>query len=104
MPVSFEHEALIDLIRQRPESVADLLRRQFDVKVPAFRKAVLLQADLTNVMPAEFRADAVIAFEDPDPEAEEPVYAVVVEVQLQPVARKLRVWPVYVATVYARLG
>jgi hypothetical protein len=32
------------------------------------------------------------------------VYAVVVEVQLQPVARKLRVWPVYVATVYARLG
>jgi hypothetical protein len=99
VPVSFEHEALIDLIRQRPESVADLLRRQFDVKVPAFRKAVLLQADLTG----DFLADAVIAFEDPDPEVEEPVYAVVVEVQLTPVTRKKFVWPAYVATVYARL-
>ncbi|GAA0944265.1 hypothetical protein [Virgisporangium aurantiacum] len=103
MPVSFEHEALIDLIRQRPESVADLLRRQFDVKVPDFRRAVLLPADLTNVMPTEYRADAVIAFEDPDPDVEEPVYAVVVEVQLRPLARKKYVWPVYVATVHARL-
>jgi hypothetical protein len=71
--------------------------------VPAFRKAVLLPADLTNVMPTEFRADAVVAFEDPDPDVKEPVYAVVVEVQLQPVARKKLVWPVYVATVHARL-
>lgn len=103
MSPSFEHEALIDLIRQRPESVADLLRGPLGLKVPSFRKAVLLPADLTNVMPAEFRADAVIAFEDPDPDVEEPVYAVVVEVQLRPVARKRRVWPVYVATVHARL-
>jgi hypothetical protein len=68
--------------------------------VPAFHKAQLSAGELTDVAPTEYRADAVVTLNV----ADNPVLAVVVEVQLRVDARKRRTWPAYVATLHARLG
>jgi hypothetical protein len=67
--------------------------------VPAFERAQLSSSDLTDVTPTEYRADAVVNLDGDNGT----VLAVVVEVQLRADPRKRRSWPVYLATVRARL-
>jgi hypothetical protein len=69
------------------------------VEVPDFRTARLSSGDLTDVAPTEYRADAVVTLDGDS----SPVLAVVVEVQLRIDPRKRRTWPVYVATLHARV-
>jgi hypothetical protein len=91
------HEALIDLVRQQPRFTADLLRQQMNVEVPPFTDARFAEATLNELVPVEYRADAVVLFEDPMP-----VFGVVLEAQLQPDERKRFTWPVYVTAARAR--
>ncbi|HET8681366.1 MAG TPA: hypothetical protein VFM54_05780, partial [Micromonosporaceae bacterium] len=93
------HEVLIEMFRDRPSLVADLLARPLGVALPEFHKAQLSSGELTEVMPTEYRADAVVTLDV----ADTPVFAVVVEVQLRVDARKRYTWPAYVANLYARL-
>jgi hypothetical protein len=58
-----------------------------------------VSAELTDIQPAEYRADMVIQLCDND----DPVFGIIVEVQLSPVERKRFVWPAYVANLRARL-
>ena len=58
----------------------------------------IYSADLTDVQPTEYRADLVLRLLDGVEEL-----GVVVEVQLSQDRRKRFVWPVYVATLRARL-
>jgi hypothetical protein len=97
---SRRHELLVEMFRDRPALAADMLAGRLGVAVPAFDKAWLSSGELTDVKPTEYRADAVVTLKAGD----DPVFAVVVEVQLRIDARKRRTWPVYVATVHARLG
>jgi hypothetical protein len=99
MPTAL-HEAVIDMFRQRPTLIADLLSEQLGMKVPKFGSAWLASAELNDVAPTEYRADAVITLNA----AKNPVLATVIEVQLQVDHQKRRSWPAYVATAYARLG
>lgn len=92
------HETLIEMVRNRPAVVADLLAGPLDVKVPPFEEALLSSGDLTEVVPTEFRADGVVTLQG----TEGPTLAVVVEVQLRVDPRKRETWPVYFATVHAR--
>jgi hypothetical protein len=94
------HEVLIEMFRDRPALAAELLSGPLGLPVPVYEQAVLSSAELTDVTPTEYRADATVTFSAGD----EPVLAVVVEVQLRADARKRRTWPAYVATLYARLG
>src|SRR5512142_2344033 len=94
------HELLIEMFRDRPELAADLLAGPLGLPVPEFGQARLSAAELNDVTPTEYRADAVVTLDV----ADAPVFAVVVEVQLRPDKRKRRSWPAYVATLYARLG
>lgn len=94
------HEVLIEMFRDRPGLAADLLAGPLGIKVPEFHQAKLSADALTDVAPTEYRADAVVTLNV----ADNPVFAVVVEVQLRVDARKRRTWPAYVATLYARLG
>ncbi len=94
------HEVLVELFRHRPALVAELLTSPLGVPVPAFQQAHLSANDLTNVTPTEYRADAVITLADGD----DPVLAVVVEVQLGTDEHKRRSWPSYVVNLHARLG
>jgi hypothetical protein len=67
------------------------------VSLPAFTQAQVVSSDLTDIQPAEYRADMVIQLSDG-----KPVYCIIVEVQLSPKDRKRFVWPAYVANLRAR--
>jgi hypothetical protein len=92
------HEVLLELFRNRPLLAPDLLRDALHVELPKFSEARIGSADLTEVQPAEYRADLVVLLLDGVP-----VFGIVVEVQLSPDGRKRFVWPAYVATLRARL-
>jgi hypothetical protein len=92
------HEVLLELFRNRPLLAPELLRDALHVELPKFSEARIGSADLTEVQPAEYRADLVVLLLDGVP-----VFGIVVEVQLSPDGRKRFVWPAYVATLRARL-
>ncbi|MEV4511917.1 hypothetical protein AB0K00_23475 [Dactylosporangium sp. NPDC049525] len=93
------HEMLIEMFRERPVLAAELLGGPVNVAVPRFDEARVSPGDFTDVVPTEYRADAVVTLSDHNTT----VLAVVVEIQLKADARKRRTWPAYVATLYARL-
>lgn len=92
------HESHVLLFRNQPSLAAELVGRVLGVDVPPRREARLFSADLTEVQPAEYRADLVVQLWD-----ERPVFAIIVEVQLQVDERKQFVWPTYVTNLRARL-
>lgn len=93
------HESHLLLFRNQPALAAELIRGALGVELPAFGEARLASADLTEVQPAEYRADVVVELWADGA----PVYGIVVEVQLARFARKKFVWPAYVANLRARL-
>jgi hypothetical protein len=96
------HEALVEMFRQHPEFAAMLLHDEFGVDLPAYRRASLPSADLTEAAPTELRPDAIVTFAaDGDPD--KPVLAVVVEVQLGRDLDKHWSWPLYLAKLRARM-
>jgi len=97
--LSYEHEVLVELFRDRPALAAELLTGPLGVSVPAFEQARVSAADLTDLAPTEYRADAVVTLMVGDT----PVLGVVVEAQLSDDGRKRWAWPPYVANLYARL-
>ena len=66
--------------------------------LPAYSEVRLESTDLTDLAPAEYRADLVVLLVDGTP-----VLGIVVEVQLRRDDRKRFTWPVYVAGLRARL-
>jgi hypothetical protein len=94
---SLTHEALLLLFRNRPELAPELLREALGVELPAYTEVRVESADLTEVAPAEYRADLVVLLVDG-----KPVLAIAVEVQLARDDRKRFTWPVYVAGLRAR--
>lgn len=94
---SITHEAWVLLFRNRPELAPKLLRDALGVTLPAYATARIEAADLSDVNPAEYRADLVVLLVDG-----KPVLAIIVEVQLQKDERKSFTWPVYIAGLRAR--
>lgn len=89
---------LVLLFRNRPELAPDLLRESLHVELPAYSEVRLESAELTDVVPTEYRADLVVLLVQG-----RPVLGIVVEVQLSPDPRKRYSWPVYLASLRARL-
>ena len=94
---SLSHEALLLLFRNRPGLAPELLREALGVELPAYTEIRVESSDLTEVVPAEYRADLVVLLVDG-----KPVFAIVVEVQLARDDRKLFTWPMYGAGLRAR--
>jgi hypothetical protein len=94
---SLDHELLIELFRKQPELAAQLLRDALHVELPAYTEARLASSDLTELVPTEFRADAVVLLVDG-----KPVLGVIVEAQLSRDERKRFTWPAYVSVLRAR--
>ena len=92
------HEALLLLFRNRPTLAPELMRDALRCELPAFTEARIDSADLTDVKPAEYRADLVVLLLDGVP-----VYGIIIEAQLARDPRKKFVWPVYAASLRARL-
>lgn len=87
-----DHEVLVDLFRNRPSLAAEILVEVLGLSLPPYTGARLASVDLTEIQPAEYRADAVVVLLDGDI----PVRAIVVEVQLAIDPRKRFSWPAYV--------
>ncbi len=71
-----------------------------DVVVPGYESAEVGSADLSEVVPTERRADAVVTLNDRDGGA---VLGIVVEVQLGRDGDKSYTWPSYVISLRQRL-
>lgn len=95
------HEGVVELIKQEPDAAPRFLRDQLGVELPAYDQVRLEPADLTDLTPTEYRADAVVTLRDGSGDV--PLLGIVVEVQLTWKAEKKWSWPVYVATLRARL-
>lgn len=94
---SLLHEGLLELIRDRPRFVADLLRELLHVEIPPFTEARLTEGAFTQPLPAEYRADAVVLLID-----ERPVFGCIVEAQLAEDAKTVFTWPLYTVSARAR--
>ena len=93
------HESFAEVFRREPGLVAQVLSGLFGLAVPAFQQAQLSSGELTEVVPAEYRADAVVVLTAGAANA----LAVVVEVQLRTDQHKQWTWPVYLVNLRARL-
>ena len=89
---SMAHEVFVDLFKNRPSLAAEVLIELLGVSLPPYTEARLASADLTEIQPAEYRADAVVVLLDGDA----PVRVIIVEVQLAVDPRKRLSWPAYV--------
>jgi hypothetical protein len=94
---SYEHEGLIELFRQRRPLAAELAEH-LGVKLPAWREASLDSGDLPDLVPSR-QADAVVKLTNGD---DQPVFAIVVEVQLGREPDKEWSWPAYAVNLRAR--
>jgi hypothetical protein len=86
------HEILVDLFKNRPSLAAEILVEVLGLSLPAYTEARIASADLTEIQPAEYRADVVVVLLDRDV----PVRVVIVEVQLAVDPNKRLSWPAYV--------
>jgi len=91
------HESLLLLFRNRPALAPELLRDALQLKLPHYSDVRIESAELTEVQPAEYRADMVVLLL-----RRRPVLGIIVEVQLSRNERKRFVWPAYVANLRAR--
>ncbi len=94
---SLQHEALRSLFQNRPELTPILLRDALGVELPAYSSIRTESADLSQIVPAEYRADLVVLLVNNDP-----ALAIVVEVQLRTDGDKRFSWPAYVVGLRAR--
>ena len=81
MPSHF-HEALIMLFRNRPELAPVLLRDTLRVSLPEYTEVRIESAELTDIQPAEYRADLVVLLSHG-----KSVLGIVLEVQLAEIGR-----------------
>jgi hypothetical protein len=88
---SMAHEILVDLFKNRPSLAAEILVEVLGVSLPPYTEARIASADLTEIQPAEYRADAVILLL----QGGRPVRVVIVEVQLAIDPQKRFSWPAY---------
>ena len=95
---SHQHEALLQLFRNRPALAPELLREALHMELPEYSDIRIDSADLTDIQPAEYRADLVVLLT-----SSKPVLGIVVEVQLSKDGDKGYVWPAYVFNLRSRL-
>jgi hypothetical protein len=88
---SMAHEILVDLFKNRPSLAAEILVEVLGFSIPSYTEARIASADLTEIQPAEYRADIVVLLLQDGV----PVRVVIVEVQLAVDPRKRLSWPAY---------
>jgi Domain of unknown function (DUF4351) len=92
------HEALLTLFRNNPALAPGLMRETLHVSLPEYTEVRIDSADLTDIQPAEYRADLVVLLLHSTP-----VLGIVLEMQLSNDEDKRYVWPVYVVNLRARI-
>jgi hypothetical protein len=96
---SMRHEGLVLLFRNRPSLAPELLQDALGLGLPAWSEARVESAELTEVVPTQYRADLVVLLLEG-----KPVFAIVVEVQLSRDEDKRKTWPLYLTSLRSRVG
>jgi hypothetical protein len=96
---SMQHEGLLLLFRNRPTLAPELLRDALGLTLPSWSEARVESAELTEVVPTEYRADLVVLLLEG-----RPVFAIVVEVQLSRDEGKRKTWPLYLTSLRSRVN
>jgi hypothetical protein len=94
-----QHEGLLLLFRNRPALAPELLRDVLGLSLPRWTEARVESAELTEVVPTEYRADLVVLLLEG-----KPCFAIVVEVQLSRDEDKRKSWPLYLTSLRSRVG
>ncbi len=100
------HQILVDLFGRRPTLAPELLRDALGLVLPDFDYVELTDADLSQVVPPEYRADQVLILRSQrhsEGMAGKPVMSIVLEVQLKTDEEKRFSWPCYQVIERARL-
>jgi hypothetical protein len=84
--------------KNRPSLGPELLTEALGVTLPSYTEARLASIDLTQIRPAEYRADVVVVLLD----AGVPIWVVIIEVQLAIDDDKRFTWPEYTMGARAR--
>jgi Domain of unknown function (DUF4351) len=92
------HEDLLRLFQNRPTLAAELAREALHVRLPEYTEARLDSTNLSDLRPAEYRADLVVLLLH-----DRPVHGIVVEVQLTRDEGKECAWPAYVCNLRSRI-
>lgn len=92
------HEDLLRLFQNRPSLAAELAQEALHVQLPDYDEARVESANLSDLRPAEYRADLVILLM-----GQGPIHGIVVEVQLAQDDDKKYVWPAYVCNLRNRI-
>jgi hypothetical protein len=95
---TIDHEAPLELFRNRPQLAPELLQAVFGIKVPDHDQVSLGSETYAEGDPAELRCDATILLGDPGA----PLLGIVIESQLRPSTPKTFSWPAYLALLRAR--
>ncbi len=96
---SWAHEGIIELFRKDPDLAPQLLRGPLGVEVPEYSEAKVESGTLTQLHPAELRADLVVRLASGTRSA----MAIVIETQTKRDPNKLYSWPAYVTSLRHRL-
>ena len=92
------HEDLLRLFQNRPALAAELACEALQAKLPEYTEARLDSANLSDLRPAEYRADLVILLVK-----DRPIHGIIVEVQLSRDEDKEYAWPAYVCNLRSRI-
>jgi hypothetical protein len=95
---SVPHEAVVEVLRENPQLVIELLTHALRLELPEHDQVVPESTDLGSALPTELRADMVLRFD----RERRPVLGVVVEVQLSVDGGKTFSWPAYAISLRAR--
>jgi hypothetical protein len=96
---SWDHEGIVELFRSDPRLAAELLQGPLGLDLPPFAEARVETGALTQLNPAELRADLVVSLTN----GEQPILAIIVEAQREEDVDKLFSWPAYVGSLRHRL-
>jgi hypothetical protein len=100
MSLSIAHEAPLQICDHHPRVIASLLEQLTIDPLPEFDELRMDPADFTQTVAKEYRADRALVFLRNN----QPVLAVIIEVQRRRDERKRRAWPLYTAALYGKLG
>jgi hypothetical protein len=92
------HEDLLRLFQNRPALAAELASRALRAELPEYTEVRVDSANLSDLRPAEYRADLVILLMQ-----SAPVHGIIVEVQLARNEDKEYAWPAYVCNLRSRV-
>lgn len=92
------HEDLLRLFQNRPTLAAELAREALHATLPEYSEVRLDSTNLSDLRPAEFRADLVLLLLQ-----DRPVHGIIVEVQLGRDEDKEYAWPAYVCNLRSRI-